>query len=346
MRGLAALSVCLFHTSTLGLAGRHFVPSASLALVLFNGPGAVVLFFVLSGFVLRLSLASKWSKPGETVALGFGIARLFRLFPVIVTTICLLAAVNWICFKQTVSLMALIRNVTLLDVRMNGVFWTLQAEVVGSLLILVAFLVERKSNIWPVVLMAAAAMPPSFLGHSWTGRLMPIETLYPFLVGYILAAVPGLVAACEKYGRILLAIALIGFYVAPLIGWVYKSWPLVLSTASSMLLVGVLSTQPFRFTLQWWPIHQLGALSYSFYAIHLLGVHSASSLAQALETSTPRITVTLACFAVSVACSLLLAIGIHYIIERPGNRLGHRLQRLVFKRSEAAPASATPIAEY
>jgi peptidoglycan/LPS O-acetylase OafA/YrhL len=114
VRGLAALAVCLFHTGHIKLNETTIVPAHSSINALFNGHSAVVLFFVLSGFVLRLSLANKWSQPIPIVASGYLVARLFRLFPVIVATVLVRAAVRWICDGNPVSAGELLRNAALL----------------------------------------------------------------------------------------------------------------------------------------------------------------------------------------------------------------------------------------
>jgi peptidoglycan/LPS O-acetylase OafA/YrhL len=291
---------------------------------LFNGHGAVVLFFVLSGFVLRLSLANKRTMPPATVSIDFVSARLFRLFPVIVATSLVIAAVNWFCHGRPISIRELLLNATLFETTINGAFWTLQVEVFGSLLILVAFLVERTSSWWSVVVMATIILPTSFAGHS---QPFIIRYLYPFLFGYIVAVKPQTVARFAPYGWTILLGALAGFYCAAALGFVLKQWLLLLTVISATLIVAVLSTKRYRRALAWRPLRTLGTLSYSFYALHPLGLDAASWIANRLQAlAAGRSVIILASFAVSVTVTVSLAIGMHYLVERPGLAMGRRLR--------------------
>src|SRR5262245_20320652 len=76
LRGIAALVVCLSHTL---LVYDHPQALLILAGIPLNAHGAVVLFFVLSGFVLALS----WQRfsPGLASAIQFYTRRGFRIFP-------------------------------------------------------------------------------------------------------------------------------------------------------------------------------------------------------------------------------------------------------------------------
>ena len=91
IRGLAALSVALFHSfHLLPVNGVRVynttiwnVPSADgllmrLTMVLFNGGAAVSLFFVLSGFVLALSLHRDERQVGAKAS-SFFVRRTFRI---------------------------------------------------------------------------------------------------------------------------------------------------------------------------------------------------------------------------------------------------------------------------
>jgi len=308
-------------------------PPKSWPYVLFNGHGAVILFFVLSGFVLRLSLANKRETPLPTVSIDFVLARLFRLFPVIVATVLVIAAVNWV-YAKPVSFLELLLNATLLETTINGPFWTLQVEVFGSILILLAFLLERNIGLWSVVVMAGILLPISFWGHSW---LFIIKFLYPFLFGYIVAAKPQTVARLGPYGGMILLGALAGFYGAAALGFVLKQWLLLLTVLSAALIVAVLSTKRYSRALEWRPIRTLGTLSYSFYALHPLGLTAASWIGNGLQAlAAPRSLIILASFAVSVTVTVFLAIGMHYLVERPGLAMGRRLRATAGRAADAS----------
>ena len=106
LRGVAALSVAVGHTWLAGWfisarGGNVFVQTddgtvaahiVSSALRIFgNGAGAVVLFFVLSGFVLTGALVRlpRYSGSGAT---QFIVSRLFRIYPAVFATMAIFAA--------------------------------------------------------------------------------------------------------------------------------------------------------------------------------------------------------------------------------------------------------------
>ncbi len=89
MRGIAALTVVGFHVSNQLSAGPALGWFDGFAFriltAFFNGFGAVVIFFVLSGFVLARSLDAN-SDPTRFIR-----NRFFRLFPAAI----LLTALHW-----------------------------------------------------------------------------------------------------------------------------------------------------------------------------------------------------------------------------------------------------------
>jgi peptidoglycan/LPS O-acetylase OafA/YrhL len=97
LRGIAALSVLIYHvvghrvSIVFGAAEQPrgiFDPLTIDAVVsaivttIFDGSAAVVLFFVISGFVLAASL-ERTPRPTPATYLGFMLRRLFRLMPAV-----------------------------------------------------------------------------------------------------------------------------------------------------------------------------------------------------------------------------------------------------------------------
>src|SRR5215813_11704729 len=93
MRGIAALAVAGMHVTSSFVDGpaRGWLDAIGLgaAKALTNGYGAVVAFFVISGFVLARSLDSNLN------AARFVRARIFRLFPAAITTVTIFTAVYY-----------------------------------------------------------------------------------------------------------------------------------------------------------------------------------------------------------------------------------------------------------
>jgi peptidoglycan/LPS O-acetylase OafA/YrhL len=323
IRGLAALTVCLFHAADIQFMNAPIVDKVSAARVVLNGLGAVVLFFVLSGFVLRLSLANRASDASTSVVSSFVIARLFRLFPVIIATIVVIACISIVILSQHPEVGGVIRNALLLDTTMNGAFWTLQVEVFGSALVLAAFLLERRYGIWPVVAITIGLVPLSFFGSSALIGGINVGLFYTFLCGYLVATVPKIPLRWTRYLILALCIALIVFYVAHTKGFVLKQWWLFITALSATIIVYALSNDYFHNLLQFRPIRWLGKLSYSFYAVHILGLGVEQYTSKLIEPLEPAHWVAaLVLLSTAAGVAFLFATPMYYFIERPGISFG------------------------
>jgi len=171
LRGIAALMVAVSHclivfavdqnqiiwnTGLLDTKGTQaFI--TRLLLVPFNGGAAVTIFFVLSGYVLGLSLDRK---PNNIISFfAFYIKRIFRIYPayIVCLTIIILSISlfhTYIVFPNTsvwfqawyktdVSFENAIENYALLKTNLNQVAWTLKVELFMSLVFPFAYLANR-----------------------------------------------------------------------------------------------------------------------------------------------------------------------------------------------------------
>lgn len=136
LRGLAALSVCFCHFQ-----------------IFPNGRTGVDLFFMISGFVIYISLShSKTMKQ-------FWISRLSRLFPVYWLSILLTIIFCAGCFLnfKTFKLNDILGNILMLQPlfrssMLNGVYWTLYIELVFYVFISLLWIFKLLKNIEPVIL--------------------------------------------------------------------------------------------------------------------------------------------------------------------------------------------------
>jgi peptidoglycan/LPS O-acetylase OafA/YrhL len=327
VRGIAALSVCLFHAGGIHYQGAPIVTAGSPLDVLLNGHGAVILFFVLSGYVLRLSLERRSAHALGSLARDFLNARVFRLFPVIIATIAVFVIVFQVAYGEAVDIGLAIRNALLLDTTLNGTFWTLQVEIFGSILILLAFLVERRFGLWAVAAMTAPLLLVSFLG-SYRRVLGPVEPsyFYAFLIGYLAAALPRPNFRHPATPLLMIAVALFGFYWAHYFGNVLKQWLLLVTVLCSTLLIVALASDANRNRLHWRPVRLLGRLSYSYYALHPLGLRVAAEMVGPLtNTGATRWIAASAILLTAAAIPAAIALPMYYLIERPGIELGRRI---------------------
>jgi peptidoglycan/LPS O-acetylase OafA/YrhL len=294
--------------------------------ILFNGHGAVVLFFVLSGFVLRRAIGARQASRLDVMAIKFLLSRLFRLFPVIVAVVATYAIAAWLVSGSFPPFGFLLRNAALIEASVNGAFWTLQVELFGSALVLVAFLLERRFGIGAPMLLLAVLMPLSFVGKAGQITAMTHSGhLYPFLVGYAAALLPGVKS--RLIAAVLLGFAIAIFYAVPLHGSVFAQWGLLATASSAVIIIHVLTDDRFAGWSNWPPLHWLGAVSYSLYAVHFVVVEWAARLAGTINGLLPRSLAIAILLVLTGAVSLLLAAVMHALVEKPGMDLGRKLNR-------------------
>ncbi len=327
VRGLAALTVCLFHATAISFKDAPLVDQGSLLSLLFNGYGAVVLFFVLSGYVLRLSLEKKATTASLELVRDYLVARVFRLYPVIFATVASLAWVGWQIHGEYPELGKVARNAVLLEVTMNPPFWTVQVEVFGSLLIILAFLLERRLGIWPVFALTACLIPFAFGASSAiTAQELFVAFFHTFLLGYLLAALSPVAIRSPVRAALLLGGAVTVFYLANAIGFVFKQWLLLVTEGGACVIIWVISAHRYGSILQWAPVRMLGGLSYSFYAIHPLGLWVSQAIAEPVEKlHLPYWMAVAMLLASTVAVAIILAIPLRHFVERPGILVGRML---------------------
>jgi peptidoglycan/LPS O-acetylase OafA/YrhL len=142
--GWAAISVVFYHSIlnydpslvANAIAPPVWVVSPALlwskvALSIFNGEYAVILFFIISGFVLQLSL-NRLQVLDASAALQFFVKRAFRLMPSIFVAVTAAASMLLICHLLTgvrneqlpPNLADYIKNLFLIDTKVEGVTWT------------------------------------------------------------------------------------------------------------------------------------------------------------------------------------------------------------------------------
>jgi len=119
-----------------------------------NGYGAVVGFFVISGFVLARSLDRNFDIN------RFVTARNFRLYPAVIVTAAIFAAINRgygfsLYQKASFEPLNVIGNMLILRADIDAVMWSLKAEVAATPLIILCVWLFRRYGQWPVVAIAA-----------------------------------------------------------------------------------------------------------------------------------------------------------------------------------------------
>lgn len=214
LRGVAALMV----------VGHHSFPPPFFAWmhIPFNGSAAVSLFFVLSGYVLGLSLR-RGTGPLVSQYTTFVARRFLRIYPALLVT-SFLFLLYWKVYpfagiagqlsyypELKLSLWRVIKNLTFLEQSINGVTWSLKVEMVGSLLLPIFHFLTARWR-WParwafLVFLFLIAFTPS----STTTRLR----IYMFYLGYMLVSLdqlPRLSAVAYSRLSVICLTVLVGSY--------------------------------------------------------------------------------------------------------------------------------------
>lgn len=143
LRGLAAFAVLLYHLIGVGPISEihggyldHATPMQWLTFIassVFNGTGAVMLFFVISGFVLGQGAPEALS--GRYLA-SFTVRRLFRIMPAAWLSLGLATLCSPYYFGKPLDWSDWSGMLTLQDaaIKANGPLWSLQIEMLGSAL--------------------------------------------------------------------------------------------------------------------------------------------------------------------------------------------------------------------
>jgi len=135
LRGIAALMVAIAHL-TLGNTPYDFT----------IGPTAVNLFFIISGFVIFLSIkeTKKWQ--------NFVIARIARLYPAYLTAICLTTFFTFLFGYNNITKYQFIINLSMLEhffkvKYIDGSYWTLIIELFFYVIIFFLYVLRLLKNI-------------------------------------------------------------------------------------------------------------------------------------------------------------------------------------------------------
>ena len=362
LRGIAALMVALCHCllvlSVDGLDNIWFATFSELngvqsaitrfALLFFNGGAAVIVFFVLSGYVLGLSLDKHRLTLGRT--LGFYVKRIFRLYPahwvVLAAIVAVLAlwfeyrdfkaASAWysLWYQAELTGEKIALNAALWHVDLNHIAWTLQVELAGSLFLPPAYVVARRLPLAANLVVFAALVWLS----CWSGNLFLIF-LYCFYGGLIL---PQLEPRLRSVTGGAPGIVALGIGAAALFAGYTLAGPqslfgrVLIETLGAMVVISWLINPAnaqggFNRFLARPVINRLGRYSYSFYLLHFAILYGVAYLMLRNVPAETLLAVPLlfaaGLMAVTVPVTYWLA-GLSYrFVEVPMIRLGKRLVR-------------------
>jgi peptidoglycan/LPS O-acetylase OafA/YrhL len=313
LRGFAAIAVVLFHLSYLhdkaGLAPFH----------LSGGHYGVELFFMISGFVIFMSLA------GARSLGGFLVSRIARLYPAYWCAALATAAVAYATSSHPPSPAAIIANLTMLQSfvgipSVDPSYWTLAVEIefyAGIGMIFAVGLINRIDAIGVGCLLGCHAFK---LVAAWRG-------MAPAFAGDGLDAYAGCFIIGICLFRLRAGQGSWSTYAALLLALLYAAWGGPAPSLSpdglryfaitcALALMVWLAVKGHATWLCWPPLLWAGGISYPLYLVHQLIGSVAMSAAH--RHGLPG------AFELAVASVVALAVAIHRWIETPGRRLLRR----------------------
>ncbi len=317
-----------------------------LLMVFFNGGAAVSLFFVMSGYVLALSLGRD-ERPVPQLAAAFATRRFFRIWVPLAVNVLLYAVVRWITCEGWPSLYrdpmptpkAVVDNLVLVDDGINGATWSLAVELLAIPFIFAAHLFTRGRSPWLILVPAVFARVALYT--PWLLFRRPYLYFYMFMFVWGMAVAELGPFASRHVSRRFATLALwVG--CALLLGarFVLGYWSrasLGVEAIGATMVVAVIAYGPnFRplALLDGSAMRFLGRTSYSFYLYHpiflTLGVPVVMWLLS--STSLPArypLPVGFLFILATVPATLLAGQLSYQWVERPAVRLGRKVESWV-----------------
>ena len=353
-RGVAALMVALLHCGQATyydatghsrmLVGAELVPGqfslwGLLLRMVGNGHGAVIFFFVLSGFVLTLMMR-RAPQDIATSARYFFVGRIFRLYPAVVVTILIFAGLFWstglgLASPARYAPLNVLYNALLLRADIDGVMWSLQLELIAAPLIFLAYWGWQRWGAGPLIIAHVALVALSF-APSWQrvfGSNGTQAPLYAFTAGMIACLYARPLVDRMRPAWWWLVVALAGFALSrPLFGW-WTAWAVVFETLFASGIVALIAYGAFvqrRNATFAAVMRYYGRISYSFYLLHPLSLillwNIKEPLTAAVSAGVPPSLLSLMLFVGSTSAVTPLAHLQNKFVERPAIVFGHALQ--------------------
>lgn len=345
VRGLAALSVLMFHTISSRWGDKLI---GKWGMVLFNGGAAVTMFFVLSGFVLSYKYFQDSTPITPTLYKRFVVARLFRLYPAFWVML-LVYYVNAHWTEQSVGfwVQTIVKNPhnfweeALLIRGYHTLFfpdWTLGLELAISLFVpFLILLLRHDQTLFQYFLVAVFVANRDYINSNFIafGLGMLMANNMSAITGFSdkkrwwyrwrWALLPVVFAAYNLHQ--ILRISPAGpTYTYFTSNFLIIDEALVSAFAAAAMLLWCIHSDKLKQVLRAAPLLFLGKISYGLYLAHwfvipLFNKH-ADAVMEYLGQSHWQYFGLLTLFTISLSC--LMGTALYYGVEKPFIRLGKK----------------------
>lgn len=354
LRGIASLSVlfghCYLHAfPTANYLGPGRAWLHTLIGGVFNPQPAVLLFFVLSGFVLGCQL-EKTPVRGPQDYAGYLLRRLFRLLPATWVSLVLALAIAY--GLGIGNLRQFLMAAVLWDFTLNIVIWTMYIEMTGSILMPFMAQVAGRGG----ALLSAALFGLLLLACIFLQQPLALPFMVFFYAGLLIAYVPrGFILRMQGPLGLAAGVLAIVLYVwSPEIAagaardWMYWRWNnwMWLEIPACVLLVYLVAQRRFAGVsklLDTAGVRFLGRISFSLYLLHYPVLQFVTiKLAQWGYSPAQAISIGERTLMFGVKAGLVLGLSVplawlsYRYVERPGIDLGRRLAGALAARPRLA----------
>lgn len=351
LRGLAALLVLIIHASEIlapyAIQYGHTDLLAQFAHGVDIGRMGVVIFFMISGFVVAHTLANR-----DAALTKFAVRRFFRLYPLYWFSILLVifsrGGINYLLSPQA-DYPTLLANLTMLPTLFGfdplmGVYWTLETELVFYLAAVIAFKAGHLFNpvmlFWIIFFLIGTFAAVMFgvlpSPHLLSWKSLPLNLSFMFWGSLFHAVIfnPALQAQRAKGKYLLLASAAVILSPSLYTFIRYFSsqspddfrWAVSYPSAVLAFAVIFFAKGPW---VRW--ASGLGVISYSMYLLHpiAIGIVTIFLNNHAINTSIASLPImTGATIGITVALSIMC----YFLLEKPFIFFGRKLTAKTFRR--------------